>query len=42
MAPRYLIIGASGFLGGRLHAVLGRDNAIGTYRSTPVASLTLC
>ena len=36
MAPRYLIIGASGFIGARLYAVLGRTHALATYHSRPV------
>ena len=37
MAPRYLIIGASGFLGARLLSLLGPDNAVATYFNRPVA-----
>ena len=37
MAPRYLIIGASGFIGARLLSLLGPDNAVATYRNRPVA-----
>jgi len=36
MAPRYLIIGASGFIGARLYAVLGRTHALATYHNRPV------
>ena len=36
MAPRYLIIGASGFIGEHLLAALGRDNAIATCNRRPV------
>jgi dTDP-4-dehydrorhamnose reductase len=32
MAARYLILGASGFLGARLFASLGPENAVATYR----------
>jgi dTDP-4-dehydrorhamnose reductase len=35
MAPRYLIIGASGFVGAHLYATLGQANAIATYHSKP-------
>jgi dTDP-4-dehydrorhamnose reductase len=31
MAPRYLIIGASGVVGARLYAMLGPENALATY-----------
>lgn len=31
MTPRYLIIGASGFIGSRLFSFLGPDNAVATY-----------
>jgi dTDP-4-dehydrorhamnose reductase len=37
MAPRYLIIGASGFIGARLLSFLGPDNAVSTYFNRPVA-----
>jgi dTDP-4-dehydrorhamnose reductase len=37
MAPRYLIIGASGFIGARLLSLLGPDNAVATYFNRPVA-----
>jgi dTDP-4-dehydrorhamnose reductase len=37
MAPRYLIIGASGFAGARLFALLGPQLAIATFNSRPVA-----
>ena len=37
MAPRYLIIGASGFIGARLLSILGSDNAVATYCNRPVA-----
>jgi dTDP-4-dehydrorhamnose reductase len=37
MAPRYLIIGASGFVGARLFSILGPDNAVATYNNRPVA-----
>ena len=37
MAPRYLIVGASGFIGARLLSILGPDNAVVTYCSRPVA-----
>ena len=37
MATRYLIIGASGFIGARLLSLLGPDNAVATYRNRPVA-----
>ncbi|MGH8671272.1 MAG: SDR family oxidoreductase [Burkholderiales bacterium] len=37
MAPRYLIIGASGFIGARLLSHLGPDNAVATYCNRPVA-----
>jgi dTDP-4-dehydrorhamnose reductase len=36
MAPRYLIIGASGFVGSRLYAILGRGNAVATFNRKPV------
>jgi dTDP-4-dehydrorhamnose reductase len=37
MAPRYLIIGASGFIGTHLYSALGRANAIPTYARRQVA-----
>jgi dTDP-4-dehydrorhamnose reductase len=37
MAPRYLIIGASGFIGARLLSLLGPDNAVATYCNRHVA-----
>ncbi len=37
MAPRYLIIGASGPIGARLLSLLGPDNAVATYFTRPVA-----
>ena len=37
MAERYLIIGASGFVGKHLHAALGQANVIATYNRTQVA-----
>ena len=37
MAPRYLIIGASGSIGARLLSLLGPDNAVATYFKRPVA-----
>ncbi len=37
MGPRYLIIGASGFVGARLYSILGPDNAVATYNNRPVA-----
>lgn len=36
LAPRYLIIGASGLIGARLYAVLGRTHALATYHTRPV------
>ena len=36
MAPRYLIIGASGFVGSRLFQVLGRGNAVPTFNCRPM------
>lgn len=36
MAPRYLIIGASGFVGRRLYAVLGPARAVATYHKRPI------
>lgn len=35
MAPRYLIIGASGFVGRRLYSVLGPARAVATYYNRP-------
>lgn len=37
MEPRYLVIGASGFIGARLYARLGPQNAIATYASRNVS-----
>ncbi|HVS26492.1 MAG TPA: sugar nucleotide-binding protein [Burkholderiales bacterium] len=37
MTPRYLIIGASGFIGSRLFSFLGPDNAVATYCTRRVA-----
>jgi dTDP-4-dehydrorhamnose reductase len=37
MTQRYLIIGASGFIGSRLFSFLGPDNAVATYCNRPVA-----
>src|SRR5689334_18538577 len=34
--PRFLIIGASGFIGSHLYAALGRERSIATYSSHPV------
>jgi len=36
MAPRYLIIGASGFVGSRLYSFLGQARAVATYNTRPV------
>ena len=36
MAPRYLIIGASGFVGKRLYSVLGPARAVATYYNRPI------
>jgi len=36
LAPRYLIIGASGFVGCRLFQVLGRGNAVPTFNRRPM------
>ena len=37
MAPRYLIIGASGFVGAHLYAALGRANGIATYNRRQIS-----
>jgi dTDP-4-dehydrorhamnose reductase len=37
MAPRYLILGASGFVGAHLYAALGQAKAIATYHSKPLS-----
>jgi dTDP-4-dehydrorhamnose reductase len=37
MTPRYLIIGASGFVGASLNSFLGPANALATYHSRPIA-----
>ena len=37
MAPRYLIIGASGLVGGHLYSTLGPGNAVATCHRKPVA-----
>lgn len=34
--PKYLIVGASGYLGRSLHNILGKENVVATFRTQPI------